>query len=53
MGFWLLELEELTSFKPFFEARNNGKLICINLNDIRFSNLKSQKDHKDGFFLLE
>ena len=40
-GFFASQLEELTSFKSIFETRNNGKLIYINLNDIRSSNLKS------------
>ena len=46
MVFLASQVEELASFKSF-EAQNNG----INLNDIRNGNLKSQKDHKDGFFL--
>ena len=49
-SFWLVKFEELVSFKSFLnsEARNNGKFICINLDDIRSGDLKSQM--KMAFF---
>ena len=51
--FFVVKSEELTSFTvSHFEEQNNGKLICINLDDVSSGNLKSQKERKDGHFPL-
>ena len=52
MVFLGVQVTGIDVIKDIFGARNNRKLICIDLNDFKSSNFNSQEDPKDEAFSM-
>ena len=53
MAFFTVKVSGTDVIQVIFVARNNGKLICIALNDVNSGNFNSLKDHEDDVFHKE